>query len=71
MQNIQSLYTHYNMCVYRELYVDGNDLGCEGAVEIIKLVADHAESETYLKQEEERRKEQEALEAAERGTLLQ
>lgn len=43
----------------RELFLDGNDLGCEGAVEIIKLAAYQAEAETYERLEEQRIIEQE------------
>ena len=61
------LWTENTESVHRELYLDGNDLGCEGAVELIKLLADFAEEETFQKLEEQRRKEEKALEAAERG----
>lgn len=45
-----------------ELFLDGNDLGCEGVVELIKLCAEHAEVETFQREEEEKRKlEEKAL----------
>ncbi|XP_064639024.1 uncharacterized protein LOC135494713 [Lineus longissimus] len=43
----------------RELYLDGNELGCEGAIDIIKLCVDQAELETHQKEEEEKRKAEE------------
>ena len=48
----------------RDLFLDGNDLQCEGAVELIKMCVDHAEEEAYLREEEARKKaEEEALAA--------
>ena len=47
--------------------VDGNDLQCEGAMEIIRLCADQAQEEAYEKEEEARRKEEEEAERALRG----
>ena len=47
---------------FSELYLDGNDLGCEGAVKLIQSFANHAELEAAQRAEEERLKaEQEAL----------
>ena len=43
----------------RELYVDGNDLECEGAVELIRLVADNAALEAFEREEAARRKREE------------
>ena len=58
-----SLICHF-FCSYRDLYLDGNDLECEGVVELIKLCADHAETETYEKELEEKRKQEAAAAAA-------
>ena len=52
---------------YRELYVDGNDLQCEGLIELVKLCADHAEEESYQREQERARKEEEEAEAERRG----
>ncbi len=57
------------MC-FRELYLDGNDLGCEGAVELIKLCADFAEAETFQREEEARRKAEEEALAAQKGRVI-
>lgn len=49
-----------------ELYLDGNDLGCEGALKLIQAFATQAEIEAAQREEEERLKaEQEALGLAE------
>ena len=57
-----------NKCfVNRELYLDGNDLQCEGTLDLIKLCADHAEVEAFQRAEEARIKEEEAALAAEQG----
>ena len=52
---------------YRELYVDGNDLQCEGLIELVKLCADHAEEESYQREQERARKQEEEAEAERRG----
>jgi len=55
------------LCLHsdRELYIDGNDLQCEGVVELIKMCVDRAEEEAYLREEEARKKaEEEALAAS-------
>ena len=49
------------------MYVDGNDLQCEGLIELVKLCADHAEEESYQREQERARKEQEEAEAERRG----
>ena len=54
-------------CFGRELYLDGNNLQCEGAMEIIKLCADNAELEAYLREEQARLKEEEEALQAEKG----
>ncbi|KAL3847689.1 hypothetical protein ACJMK2_018649 [Sinanodonta woodiana] len=43
----------------RELYLDGNNLLCEGAIEIIKLCAEQAEYEAYQRAEELQKKAEE------------
>lgn len=50
----------------RELYIDGNNLECEGAMEIIKLCVEQAELEALLRAEEIKRKleEEEAIKTA-------
>lgn len=40
----------------REFYLDGNELGCDGIVEMLRHVASHAEAEHYKKIEEEKMK---------------
>ncbi len=50
--------------------MDGNDLQCEGAVEIIKLCADNAEEEAYQREEAARIKAEEEAEAELRGKSL-
>ena len=52
---------------FRELYVDGNDLQCEGLIELVKLCADHAEEESYQREQERARKQEEEAEAERRG----
>lgn len=48
--------------LFRELYLDGNNLQCEGATELIKLCVDQAEVEASQREEEVLRKaEEEAL----------
>jgi hypothetical protein len=47
----------------RELYLDGNELGCEGAIDLIKLCVDQAELETLQREEEEKRKAEEEQQA--------
>ena len=50
------------MCLclfYRELYIDGNNLECEGAMELIKLCVEQAELEALLRAEELKRKQEE------------
>uniref|UniRef100_A0A0B6ZLY1 Uncharacterized protein n=2 Tax=Arion vulgaris TaxID=1028688 RepID=A0A0B6ZLY1_9EUPU len=48
----------------RELFLDGNELQCEGAIELIKLCVDQAEIEAYQREEEEKKKtEEEELKA--------
>ena len=54
---------------FRELYLDGNNLQCSGAVELIKICAEFAEGEIFRKMEEEKRKQEEAEEAALRGMV--
>nr|KAG5698008.1 hypothetical protein BaRGS_005826 [Batillaria attramentaria] len=50
----------------RDLYLDGNNLQCEGTMELIKLCVDQAEFEAFQREEEARRKaEEEALKAQE------
>ena len=51
---------------FRDLYLDGNNLMCDGARELIKLCVEQAEYEVYLKEEEAKRKalEEEALKTA-------
>ncbi|BFZ06078.1 hypothetical protein BsWGS_09117 [Bradybaena similaris] len=49
----------------RELYLDGNELQCEGTMELIKLCVDQAEIEAYLREEEAKRKAEEELLKAE------
>ncbi|XP_048247427.1 uncharacterized protein LOC124119712 [Haliotis rufescens] len=43
----------------REMYLDGNNLECEGVTELIKLCVDQAEAESFQKAEAARIKEQE------------
>ncbi|XP_064615594.1 uncharacterized protein LOC135479631 [Liolophura sinensis] len=53
----------------RDLYLDGNDLECEGVMELIQRCADMAENEAFEREEMARRKaEQEAEEEALRKT---
>jgi len=47
----------------RELYVDGNDLLCEGAMELIRICADQAALEAYEREEIKRKKEEAILES--------
>ena len=55
---------------YRELYLDGNELQCEGAMELVKLCADHAVTEAYLREEELKRKEEEEALKKEQGLCI-
>lgn len=49
----------------RDLYLDGNDLECEGVMELIQRCADKAENEAFERDEMARKKaEQEAEEEA-------
>ncbi len=43
----------------RELYLDGNDLRCEGAISLINRIAEECENEALRKEAEERAKEEE------------
>ena len=52
---------------YRELFVDGNDLGCEGAMDLIKLCADQAEMESFQRAEDARIKAEEEAQKLEQG----
>jgi hypothetical protein len=54
----------------RELYVDGNDLRCEGAVSIIGRIADECEAEWLRKEAEEKAKEEEAARLAAEGIIF-
>ncbi|KAK0048886.1 hypothetical protein Bpfe_021652 [Biomphalaria pfeifferi] len=47
-----------------ELYLDGNELQTEGAIELIKLLVDQAELEAYQREEEAKRLEEEKIELA-------
>lgn len=50
----------------RELYLDGNDLGCQGVISLIERIADEAETAALRKEEEEKEKlEAEAIRLAE------
>lgn len=50
----------------RELYLDGNNLHCEGAMEIIKLCVEQAEMEALMRAEEAKKKlaEEESVKSA-------
>ena len=50
----------------REMYLDGNNLMCDGARELIKLCVEQAEYEVYVRAEEAKKKaqEEEALKTA-------
>ena len=54
---------------FRELYLDGNNLECEGLIELIKICAEHAEIEHYEREEEAIRKAEEEEEAARLSNL--
>jgi len=47
----------------REMYLDGNNLECEGLIELIKFCAEHAEVEHYEREEAARIKAEEEEEA--------
>ncbi|GFN94416.1 NACHT lrr and pyd domains-containing protein 9 [Plakobranchus ocellatus] len=48
----------------RDLFLDGNELQCEGVTELIKLCVDQSETEAYQREEDAKRKaEEEALQA--------
>ncbi|XP_038050255.1 uncharacterized protein LOC119723597 isoform X1 [Patiria miniata] len=47
----------------RDIYLNGNNLEAEGAIELIKLAADHAEMETYERNEGARLKAEEEAQA--------
>ncbi|KAH9490272.1 hypothetical protein Btru_035320 [Bulinus truncatus] len=47
-----------------ELYLDGNELQCEGSIELIKLLVDQANSEAFQREEEAKRIEEEKIQAA-------
>ncbi|XP_022098744.1 uncharacterized protein LOC110983635 isoform X2 [Acanthaster planci] len=47
----------------REIYLNGNNLEAEGAIELIKLAADHAEMENYERNEVARLKAEEEAQA--------
>lgn len=49
------------------MYLDGNNLECEGVTELIKLCVDQAEAESFQKAEAARIKEQEEALKAELG----
>ncbi|XP_074657903.1 uncharacterized protein LOC141910910 [Tubulanus polymorphus] len=56
----------------QELYLDGNNLRCEGTIELIKVLAERAEQDYYQKIEDENRKleeEQKLLEAEKEARL--
>ncbi len=53
----------------RELFVDGNDLQCEGVVQLVRLCAERAETEAFLREEELQRRADEQAEAEQRGNL--
>ncbi|XP_070538702.1 uncharacterized protein [Ptychodera flava] len=54
----------------RELYLNGNNLEAEGAIELIKLVSDNAKVEHYEREEAARRKAEEEEEAAEKNKTM-
>ncbi|XP_059164171.1 uncharacterized protein LOC131947100 [Physella acuta] len=45
----------------RELYLDGNELECEGAIDLIKMCVSQAELEAFEREEEAKRAEEEKL----------
>lgn len=54
----------------REFYLDGNKLGCEGIVEMLRHAASHAEAEHYRRIEEEKLKALMMTEGAMLGSLV-
>ncbi|KAJ8310692.1 hypothetical protein KUTeg_012557 [Tegillarca granosa] len=51
----------------REIFLDGNNLECEGAMELIKLCAEQAEYEAFQRAEAAKRKAEEEALKAEKG----
>ena len=67
MMSEMLLYIKYNrLYLHRELYLDGNNLMCEGACELIKLCVEQAELEALMRAEEAKKKleEEEAIKTA-------
>ena len=56
-------------CPSRDLFLDGNELQCEGVTELIKLCVDQSETEAYQREEEAKRKAEEEALQAENGTI--
>lgn len=50
--------------ISRDLYLDGNDLECEGAMDLIKQCVSQAEEEAFARAEEARLKAEAEAEAA-------
>ena len=56
---------------WRDLYLDGNDLRCDGTYDIIKAIADECENEYLKKEAQEREKREEEERRLEAGKFCQ
>jgi hypothetical protein len=54
----------------RDLYLDGNDLRCDGTYDIIKAIADECENEYLKKEAQEREKREEEERRLEAGKFI-
>ena len=42
----------YSLLLFSELYIDGNDLQCEGVIDLVTTCAEHAQNEAYEREQE-------------------
>jgi len=54
----------------RDLYLDGNDLQCQGVVDLLHILVHQAVKDEADRQEEERIKAIEAIQAAQLGLIV-
>jgi len=57
-----------NMC--RDLYINGNDLQCQGVIDLVHILVQQAAKDEDDRQEEERIKAIEAVQAARLGLFI-
>lgn len=55
------------LCVHRDLYLSGNDLQCQGIMDLVHILVQQAAKDDAERQEEERLRAIEAVQAAQLG----